>query len=123
VPHRKPERIDILVVEDDVVVRTILAEVLREVGLRVIEADNADEAWSYLQSGAPVDLVISDIRMPGSMDGLALADKIKESYDSIHIILTSAVNIDPSTKTLDRLITKPYSLKNMIETVLAMLKR
>ena len=61
--------------------------------------------------------------MPGSMDGLALADKIKESYDSIHIILTSAVNIDPSTKTLDRLITKPYSLKNMIETVLAMLKR
>jgi CheY-like chemotaxis protein len=39
----------------------------------VIEAANAGEAWSYLQSGAPVDLIFSDIGMPDAMDGIELA--------------------------------------------------
>lgn len=62
----------VLIVEDEVLIRAPLAEHLREAGFNVIEANTADEAWSCLQTGMPVDLVFSDIRMPGSMDGLEL---------------------------------------------------
>ena len=58
-----PEPARVMVVEDEVLVRFPIAEALRASGLEVIEASNADEAWSYLLSGQTVDLIFSDIQM------------------------------------------------------------
>src|SRR5690348_8360592 len=69
-PAPKPLRV--MIVEDEVLVRFPIAEALRAEGLEIIEASNADEAWSYLLSRQTVDLIFSDIQMPGSMDGLEL---------------------------------------------------
>jgi PleD family two-component response regulator len=77
-PNSEPVPAHVLLVEDEVLIRSVIAETLRDAGLLVIEAANADEAWSYLQTGASVDLVFSDIQMPGSMDGIELARKVKE---------------------------------------------
>jgi CheY-like chemotaxis protein len=61
------------VVEDEVLVRIKVADELRAQGYAVIEATNASEAISVLQSSMRIDLVLTDIRMPGDLDGLGLA--------------------------------------------------
>ena len=86
-PWPTPGRV--LLVEDDVLLRFLLAEKLREAGLGVIEAANADEAFSYIQPAAQIDLLFTDVQMPGSMDGVGLARRIGTGYPSIRIILTS----------------------------------
>jgi two-component system, response regulator PdtaR len=78
----------VLVVEDEVLVRMVIADQLRGAGYKVIEAANAHEAAHVLRS-TPVELVISDIRMPGSMDGVGLARLIRAEYPSTKIVLTS----------------------------------
>ena len=86
----------LLVVEDDVLVRWMIADYLRGAGFEVLEAGTADEAIGMLQSGAHVELVFSDIRMPGSMDGRALAARIRSDWPEIAVILTTGyANTDP----------------------------
>jgi len=68
-----PDKPTVLVVEDEVLVRLMIADELREQGLHVLEASNADDALTILQSSLPVDLLFTDVRMPGRMDGVALA--------------------------------------------------
>ena len=60
----QPRAARILVVEDEVLTRAIMAEELRLAGFSVIEADRADEALTYIKSGEQVDLVFSDIQTP-----------------------------------------------------------
>ena len=86
-PWPTPGRV--LLVEDDVLLRFLLAEKLRKAGLGVIEAANADEAFSYIQTAAQIDLLFTDVQMPGSMDGVGLARRIRTGYPSVRIILTS----------------------------------
>src|SRR5947209_7019313 len=80
----------ILVVEDEVIVRMVLADVLRAGGYLVIEAATADEAIEVLNQGDQVSLVISDLRMPGSVDGVALARLIRSKFPVTKIVLASA---------------------------------
>ena len=71
----------LVVVEDEVLVRMMLADQLREAGYRVVEASDADEALELLQHDAlDVKVVISDVQMPGSMDGIELARVIRSKY-------------------------------------------
>jgi len=79
----------ILVVEDEMLIRAALSEYLRAWGYRVLEACHAEEAMAILTSETPVDLVFSDVRMPGSMDGLALAQWIRCNRPEIPVLLTS----------------------------------
>jgi CheY-like chemotaxis protein len=79
----------ILVVEDDVLVRSIVAAYLRECGFDVIEANGADEAVRVLQAEVRVDIVFSDIQMPGSMDGFGLAQWVRRERPWLKVILTS----------------------------------
>jgi CheY-like chemotaxis protein len=80
----------ILVVEDEILIRLPVSEFLRDSGYRVIEASNAAEAQSVLQAGEPVEIVFSDIKMPG-MDGIMLAKWVRQQYPDIPVILTSGV--------------------------------
>jgi len=80
----------VLVVEDDVLLRLVTADSLREAGFEVLEAANAAEAMLVLAS-MPVDAVFSDIDMPGKMDGLALAQWMRQRRLDTKIILTSGV--------------------------------
>ena len=79
----------ILVVEDDVLVRNIVAAYLRECGFDVIEASGADEAIRVLQADVRVDIVFSDVNMPGSMDGFGLAQWVRRERPWLRVILTS----------------------------------
>ncbi|WP_292177368.1 response regulator [Mesorhizobium sp.] len=79
----------ILVVEDDIFIRLDIAEYLRECCCRVVEAGTAAEAIDVLESNLPVDLVFSDIQMPGDLDGFGLARWIRQRQPGVKVILTS----------------------------------
>ena len=79
----------ILVVEDDVQVRNLLAAYLRECGFDVVEANSADEAIRLLQAEVRIDIVFSDVNMPGTMDGFGLAQWVRRERPWLKVILTS----------------------------------
>lgn len=79
----------ILVVEDEILIRMVIVEILREAGYQVIEAVNGDEGISILLSGQEVDLLITDIRIPGKVDGLTLAVESKRLNSTRPVIVAS----------------------------------
>ncbi|MFC5085869.1 response regulator [Microvirga arabica] len=82
----------ILVVEDEVLVRLVIADYLRECGYKVYEAVNAGEALEVLQSSrVPIDVVFSDVQMPGEIDGFGLARWVRANKPGVQVILTSGV--------------------------------
>jgi CheY-like chemotaxis protein len=83
-------RSTVLVVEDEVLIRMALAAALRERGMTVIEARDADEALQIVHARIAFDAVFTDIRMPGSMDGLRLAALIEAYFPDMPIFISSA---------------------------------
>src|SRR6266446_7858051 len=78
----------VLVVEDEVLIRSAVAEYLRISGNLVVEAANAAEAIADFAAGVPIDIVFSDIQMPGTMDGIGLARWVYRNRPGIHVVLT-----------------------------------
>src|SRR5438874_384004 len=75
----KPAPTTILVVEDEVLVRMLIADQLRNAGYSVIEAADADEALALLAHTFNVNVVLSDVQMPGSLDGAGLARIVRSN--------------------------------------------
>ena len=100
----------ILVVEDEVLLRLAAAQHLREAGCEVLEARTADEALRLLEQ-ADVDVVFSDITTPGSMDGLQLADWLREHRPEVGTVLTSG-KLHPDGR-FRYFLGKPYRLADL----------
>jgi CheY-like chemotaxis protein len=83
------DRSVVLLVDDEPLVRLVIAESLTEAGWRVIEAVDATEALAVLESGLRVDVVLSDVDMPPGPDGYALAGRIRERWPRVEVLLTS----------------------------------
>lgn len=83
-PSRK-----VLVVEDEFLIRILVSDHLRELGLTVVEACNGDEAIAILKSGTAIDLVFTDVRMPGASDGIDLLAYIKSTQPEMPVVVTS----------------------------------
>ena len=79
----------VLVVEDEILIRELVAEELEEAGFTVITAKDADYAISILEARQDIHLVFTDIDMPGSMDGLKLAAAVRDRWPPVHIIITT----------------------------------
>jgi CheY-like chemotaxis protein len=88
-PAHAIERPVVLIVEDDAVARFNAVEIVGDAGYDAVEAESADEAISILEARSDVLVVFTDIRLPGSMDGLKLARYIKHQWPPIAIIATS----------------------------------
>ena len=113
----------ILVVEDDVLVRNLAAAYLRDGGFAVIEANSADEAIRVLQADVKVDIVFSDVNMPGSMDGVGLAQWVRRERPWLKVILTSgAARTAKEAGDHCPILAKPYDhgeLERRIRSLLA----
>src|SRR5215831_2347460 len=81
----------LLIVEDEILLRIAMAEQMRESGFIVIEAADGDEALSLLRGYPQIDAIFSDVRMPGVVDGIALAQIVNRYYPRAKIFLTSGV--------------------------------
>jgi two-component system, response regulator PdtaR len=112
------EKPTVLLVEDEVLIRLMLAEELRIQGLQVLEASNADEAVAILESALPVHLLFTDIRMPGQMDGLALAKLAHARFPQLKLIISSSRLPEEGVSALaDAFLVKPYDLAEVVERV------
>jgi DNA-binding NtrC family response regulator len=106
----------ILVVEDDFLIRMNAVDILNEAGFQVCEACNADEAIRILELRRNIRLVFTDINMPGSMDGLGLAQYVCERWPLVALIVTSGrVNLrTASLPPQGVFIAKPYRADQII---------
>jgi CheY-like chemotaxis protein len=83
-------KISVLIVEDEPLIRMGAVKIIEDAGFEVIEAARADEAIRILECRGDIRVVITDIHMPGSMDGLKLAHAVRNRWPPIKIIVTSA---------------------------------
>ena len=111
----------ILLVEDEVLVRMLAADVLSEAGFTVLESTNAEEALTLLEARPDVQVLFTDVNMPGALDGLGLAQTVHEQSPGIGILIGSGRirpapgELPPST----RFIAKPYAPSALTDAVRA----
>jgi two-component sensor histidine kinase/DNA-binding response OmpR family regulator len=113
---------NVLVVEDEMILRMRAVDLVEDAGFCPVEAVNADEAMSILESRSDISLLFTDIQMPGSMDGLKLAHAVHERWPSIKIILVSG-QMKPSDAERpadSRFFGKPLGVEQMITELQAM---
>lgn len=79
----------VLIVEDEPLLRINGAEMIADAGYDVVEAGNADQAIAILEARADIHIVFTDIQMPGSMDGLKLAQFVRDRWPPIKLVVTS----------------------------------
>jgi len=77
----------LLLVDDEDIVREIIAEHLRDIGYRVLEADSAPAALRIIQTGARIQMLISDVGLPGDMDGRQVAELVLKRHPDLPVIL------------------------------------
>src|SRR5215510_4293659 len=118
----------VLVVEDVVLVRMLIAERLRSRGFDVVEAGDGAEAVRVLEAGLPVHAVLSDIHMPGArLDGIGLARWIRAHRPRLPVFLGSGIHASLSSAdaalSSGPLLTKPYDFDVLEKRLRAVLGR
>ena len=106
-----PSRQVVLIVEDEALVRLTAVGMIEEAGFEALEATNADEAILLLEARRDITVVFTDIEMPGSMDGLRLAEAVRGRWPPIKIIATSGRYVvrDGDLPSGGLFLAKPYS--------------
>lgn len=109
----------ILIVEDDPLIRWSGAETLEDAGFEVLEAANADDALTLLETHSLVTVLFTDIDMPGQLDGLDLARIAAHRWPCIHIIIASGRNEPRAPQMPDngRFIAKPYMPEQIVRDI------
>jgi len=107
---------NVLIVEDEMMLRMRAVDIVEDAGFRSVEAVNADEAMAILESRSDISLLFTDIQMPGSMDGLKLAHTVHNRWPDIKIILVSGqVKPSEADRPADsRFFGKPLGMQQMI---------
>ncbi|KEJ88546.1 PAS domain S-box protein [Sulfitobacter donghicola] len=109
----------VLVVEDNAKVRKLSLERIQSLGFETLEADSGDAAYQLLLNGARVDLVFSDLVMPGSLNGYDLAAKVEAEFPNLKVLLTSGYAGDVISSRLPQshpfeLLHKPYRQAELV---------
>lgn len=115
-------RILVLVVEDEPLVRMGIVDHLEDNGFTVLEAGNAAQAIEILSRNSDVQIVFTDIDMPGDLDGLMLAVEIRKRWSSIKIVVTSGhrkIGFD-ELPVEAKFVAKPYNFDKIATALRAM---
>jgi two-component system, response regulator PdtaR len=114
-----PSTPTVLVVEDERLLRALMVDVLSETGLVSCEASNADEALSMLATYPSIAVVLTDINMPGNMDGMGLAILVNELKPAVGIVVTSGTPLAAGVPIPERgtFLFKPYRPDQLVEAV------
>lgn len=99
----------VLVVEDEALLRLIIVDELQEAGFDVVEASDGSEALEALNSCEGIDLLFTDIRMPGPLNGWDVAERARDLRPDIHVIYATGFSEDaPRIVPGGRFFKKPY---------------
>ena len=113
----------IMIVEDELLLRLDLANQLHSAGFEIIEAQSGDEAVKILATNIEVDLILTDIRMPGQVDGLGLVSFVKRQERRIKVILLSAYVEADSDLPADASFAKPVRIEALLAKIRQLLTR
>jgi PAS domain S-box-containing protein len=114
----------ILVVEDNAEVADITASLVEQLGYQTLRAQNATDALNRLQRGDKIDLVLSDVVMPGGMNGIALAQEIGNHYPRIPVLLTSGYSdVVQAAQARYPILRKPFQLPTLEKSIREALER
>lgn len=108
----------ILLVEDELWIRFSLAEFLRKAEFTVIEAGSAYEALTVLKVRSDVALVVTDLNMPGALDGAGLIRQLRKSYPAVKVVVASAFQ---TSEPVEATVAKPYDLERVLEVIKSVL--
>lgn len=106
----------VLIVDDEVLVRMVGSDILADGGYRVLEAANAAEALECLQSGTEVMVLFTDVNMPGTPDGLGLANLVSNRWPQVKILVASGA-VKPGRDDLPEkglFLSKPYRAEDLL---------
>lgn len=108
----------VLVVDDEFLIRLMISEELRDAGYQVIEACDATEALTVLETVSP-DLIITDVRMPGPLDGMDMLALVREKMPTLPIIIISGhlSAAQAMNKGATQFVPKPYLLDAVVDAV------
>lgn len=112
----------VLIVEDEPLLLMLAAELVEEAGLNPLTAGDADQAVALLEQSADIRILMTDIDMPGSMDGLKLAAAVRNRWPLIQIVVVSGKQ-RPGTGELPThsvFLPKPYDIYKLSETLTRM---
>jgi CheY-like chemotaxis protein len=120
-PARQP---NVLLVEDEPLLRAVSSERLRDEGLRVVEAPAAAHAIALLEQHPDIDVLFTDVNMPGPIDGVALASVARQLHPHLVVILTSGkwITGDADVPEGAVFVAKPYSTGAVAQLVKALVK-
>jgi DNA-binding NtrC family response regulator len=108
----------ILVIDDQTSFRIVVIKALREAGFNVIGAASADEAVVVLAARRSIDLILTDFKMPGSMNGLGLARFVRRARLGVKVVFLSADAADCSLRAWAHgFLSKPCDMGSIIKTV------
>lgn len=104
-----------LIVEDEPLLMMHAVDIVEDAGFDVLEAANADAAVAILETRDDIQVVITDVQMPGSMDGVKLAKAVRDRWPPILIIVVSGHHKLQSGELPDDVtfLSKPYSARQM----------
>jgi CheY-like chemotaxis protein len=113
----------VLVVEDDPLIRMGAVDIVQSVGFEALEAGNADEAIRMLEARADIDIVFTDVQMPGTMDGLKLAHYIRERWPPVKLLLASgnAILVESTLPLGSQFFAKPYNDSAIAEALMRLI--
>jgi CheY-like chemotaxis protein len=109
----------VLVVEDSAIIRMGAVDLVLSAGYEVLEAGDADEAIRILEARDDVDLVFTDVQMPGTMDGIKLSHYIRDRWPPVKLIIASGATIleESSLPVGSRFFSKPYDERTIAEVL------
>jgi len=107
----------VLVVEDEPLVRLVTVELLEDAGYEILEAPNAKLAIEILESRPDIRIVVTDVTMPGDMDGVKLAYYIRDKWPPIYLLLVSARPLEHPLPEQARFLPKPFSRNQLVASL------
>lgn len=110
--------VTVLIVEDEPLVLDMISQELIDQGFAVLEADTAEAALSIIESGQPIDVLFTDIRLPGEMDGWRLAAIVRESNPTLPVIYATGYTVERAAQVPGSVfLKKPYKPSTIAETI------
>ena len=107
----------VLVVEDEPLIRLLVIDILSEAGFEVFEAQDPAEALTVLKSDEQIDVLLTDVRMRGCMDGFELAEVAKRRRPELRVIVTSGYIARGDVPSGTNFLHKPFSASDLLKRV------
>jgi DNA-binding response OmpR family regulator len=112
------EKVIVLVVEDEILLREMIADELRDAGFEVLEAADGDSAARLLAADGRIDVLFTDIRLPGALDGWGIAQLARERRAALPVIYASGYAVDRSGAVPHSVfVDKPYRPSQVVATI------